>query len=60
MPKFIVRATEEVFYTAIMEADSLDELRKKLAQGSFDYKEFLADDMGGQFNIDSIEESKDA
>jgi hypothetical protein len=59
MTKFIVRATEEVFYSAIMEADSLDDLRSKLAKGSFNTNDFETSN-AGQFNIESIEEYEDA
>jgi hypothetical protein len=59
MSKFIVRATEEVFYSAVIEANSLDELRERLAKGSFNFSDFETNN-AGQFNIDSIEEHEDA
>ena len=59
MPKFLVKATEEVFYSTVMEANSLDDLREKLAKGSFNFSDFETNN-AGQFNIDSIEECEDA
>jgi hypothetical protein len=59
MSKFLVRATEEVFYSVIMEADSMDALREKLAKGSFNFADFETNN-AGEFNIDSIEEVQDA
>jgi len=59
MPKFLIRASEEVFYSEVLEADTLDDLREKIAKGSFDFSSFKVSD-AGQFNIDSIEEMQDA
>jgi len=59
MPKFIINANEEVFYSQEVEADSLDDLRDKIAKGSVDFSSFQVSD-SGQFNIDSIEEIKNA
>ena len=59
MPKFIINASEEVFYRQIVEANSKDDLKAKLAKGDFDFDGFQVSD-SGQFNIDSIEEIENA
>jgi len=59
MPKFIINANEEVFYSQVVEADSMEDLREKIGKGSIDFSSFQVSD-SGEFNIDSIEEIENA
>jgi len=59
MPKFIINASEEVFYKQIVEASSKEDLKEKLSKGDFDFDGFQVSD-SGEFNIDSIEEIENA
>jgi len=59
MPKFIINASEEVFYRQVVDANSKEELKEKLLKGDFDFDGFQVAD-SGEFNIDSIEEIENA
>lgn len=52
MPKFVVEAQEVVFYEFTVEAESLEEARKLIAQGEFDSGEPID---GEDFEVINVE-----
>lgn len=57
MPKYLVFASEKVYYMKEVEADSEDHVRKMIFDGEIDFEYGDITD-GHNFSVDEIEEEK--